>query len=170
MADEKDVGGRPTKYLEKYNEQARKLCLLGCNDKEMADFFDVTLSTLNLWKIKYPNFSESLYQGKEGADIEVAQSLYHKTKTQKVTYKKPMVVSMGAGMGSEIQTVDCEQVIPADVGAIKMWLGNRHPDKWKNQNNIELSGKIETSVKNIDYSNLTEEEAKKLFHEKNDEL
>jgi len=42
--------GRPTKYDEKYNEQAYKLCLLGASDKDMADFFQVTESTLNLWK------------------------------------------------------------------------------------------------------------------------
>ena len=43
--------GRPTKYKDEYCEQAYKLCLLGATDKEMADFFQVSLSTLNLWKI-----------------------------------------------------------------------------------------------------------------------
>lgn len=30
---------RPTKYQEAYAEQARKLCLLGYTDAELADFF-----------------------------------------------------------------------------------------------------------------------------------
>ena len=43
-----ETSGRPTKYKEEYAEQAYKLCLLGAKDKEMADFFQVSLSTLNL--------------------------------------------------------------------------------------------------------------------------
>ncbi len=33
---------RPTKYQEAYAEQARKLCLLGYTDAELADFFEVS--------------------------------------------------------------------------------------------------------------------------------
>lgn len=51
---------RPTKYQEAYAEQARKLCLLGYTDAELADFFEVSESTINKWKLDYPEFSESL--------------------------------------------------------------------------------------------------------------
>lgn len=43
-------GGRPTKYKEEYTAQARKLCLLGHTDKDLADFFEVTFQTINNWK------------------------------------------------------------------------------------------------------------------------
>ena len=42
-----------------YAEQARKLCLLG-TDAELADFFEVSESTINNWKFDYPEFSESI--------------------------------------------------------------------------------------------------------------
>jgi DNA-binding XRE family transcriptional regulator len=32
---------------EEYDEQARKLCLLGATDAELADFFGVSEQTLN---------------------------------------------------------------------------------------------------------------------------
>ncbi len=51
---------RPTKYQEAYAEQARKLCLLGYTDAELADFFEVSESTINKWKLDYPKFSESI--------------------------------------------------------------------------------------------------------------
>lgn len=51
---------RPTKYQEAYAEQARKLCLLGYTDAELADFFEVSESTINKWKLDYPEFSESI--------------------------------------------------------------------------------------------------------------
>ncbi|MES1763769.1 hypothetical protein ACKWMU_12765, partial [Escherichia coli] len=54
---------RPTKYQEAYAEQARKLCLLGYTDAELADFFEVSESTINKWKLDYPEFSESIKKG-----------------------------------------------------------------------------------------------------------
>ena len=52
--------GRPSDYKPEYDEQVRKICALGADDKKLADFFNVSESTLNLWKLKHPTFSESL--------------------------------------------------------------------------------------------------------------
>ena len=54
---------RPTKYQEAYAEQARKLCLLGYTDAELADFFEVSESTINKWKLDYPEFSKKKKKG-----------------------------------------------------------------------------------------------------------
>ena len=70
--------GRPTDYREEYNEQVTKLCKLGATDKELADFFEVAESTINLWKEVHPQFSESIKEGKIQADANVAQALYHR--------------------------------------------------------------------------------------------
>ena len=59
--------GRPTEYKTEYNEQVYKLCLLGADDKRIADFFDIRESTLNLWKKKHPEFMEAIKDGKEKA-------------------------------------------------------------------------------------------------------
>ena len=68
--------GRPTKYKPEYSQQTYKLCLLGATDIELADFFDVSEATINNWKIDYPEFLESIKNGKERADATVAESLY----------------------------------------------------------------------------------------------
>tara|TARA_R110002020_G_scaffold144145_2_gene317050 strand:+ start:13490 stop:13852 length:363 start_codon:yes stop_codon:yes gene_type:complete len=70
--------GQPTLYKEEYNEQVVKLCLLGSTDKDLADFFNVAESTINNWKISHPEFLESIKEGKQKADCDVAQSLYNK--------------------------------------------------------------------------------------------
>src|SRR5690606_9591061 len=75
---EKSKGGRPTDYRPEYCELARNYCLLGAKDTELAVFFGVSESTLNLWKKEHPEFSESIKEGKEEADARVAQSLYHR--------------------------------------------------------------------------------------------
>lgn len=72
------MAGQPTGYKPEYNKQAYKLCLLGYTDKQLADFFGVCEATINNWKHAHPTFLESIRDGKENADCEVAQSLYKK--------------------------------------------------------------------------------------------
>ena len=71
------MAGAPTKYDSKMNSQVMKLCLLGATDEELANFFDVSVATINNWKHEYPEFLESIRAGKEDADANVSQSLYN---------------------------------------------------------------------------------------------
>ena len=125
MKKEKNKIGRKTLYDEKYNEQARKLCLLGYTDKQLADFFSIAVSTLNLWKEKYPLFMESLKAGKEFADMEVTASLYQRAIGYSHTETK---VFNNQG---EILTHDVNRIYPPDPMAIKYWLNNRQPERWR---------------------------------------
>ena len=68
--------GRPTKYKKEFCIQAEKLCKKGFIDTEIADFFEVALSTLNKWKLDHKEFSESLKSGKLYSDEAVVSSLY----------------------------------------------------------------------------------------------
>ena len=58
-------GGRPTKYRDELPAQAKKLCRLGATDAEMAEFFEVSESTINEWKLAYDEFSESIKKGQD---------------------------------------------------------------------------------------------------------
>ena len=125
MAKPKDKGGAPTKYQEAYNEQARKLCLMGYIDTELADFFNIAVSTLNNWKKEYPLFMESLKAGKEIADMEVTASLYSRATGYSHTETK---VFNNQG---EILTHDVKKIYPPDPLSIKYWLNNRQPERWR---------------------------------------
>jgi len=72
------MAGQPTSYRDDYPDQAKRLCLLGYTDKELAEFFKVCESTINNWKHDHPEFLESIKDGKENADCEVVESLYEK--------------------------------------------------------------------------------------------
>jgi len=139
--------GRPTKYKDEYIEQAGKLCLLGATDKQMADFFDVSESTLNLWKLEHPNFSESLKENKEFANSRVERALYEKALGYR--YKEETSTKMGI--------VELERQAHPDTTAQIFWLKNRQPDKWRDRQEIEAMVKVETDLD--DYS---EEELKSL--------
>ena len=140
------AGGRPTDYKEEYNEQARKLCLLGATDAEMGDFFGVTEQTINNWKTAHPTFFESIKDGKEKADAEVAQSLYHRA----LGYSHPEDKIFCAR--SKVTTVPTIKHYPPDTAAAFIWLKNRAG--WRDKQEHEHSGGVAVTV--LDYKDWKE--------------
>ncbi len=130
--------GRPTDYKREYNEQARKLCLLGATDAELGDFFGVTEQTVNNWKHAHPSFFESLKAGKAKADAIVAHSLYHRAIGYKHDAVKILTVADGNNMGSHVEQVPYVERYAPDTAAAIFWLKNRRPDLWRERQ--ELTG------------------------------
>lgn len=128
--------GRPTKYKEEYNEQAYKLCLLGHTDAELAAFFDVSETTINNWKLEYPDFLESIKKGKEIADGEIVQSLYSRA----VGYSHAEV-DIKVIDGRIVQT-ELVKHYPPDATSMIFWLKNRQPKKWRDKQVTEHEGGI----------------------------
>lgn len=119
--------GRPTKYDPKYCKEAFNLALLGATDKELADSFDVEISTINKWKLDYPEFSESLKKGKITADGKIARSLYNRAKGYK--YQDQEIIRMK----DTTQIIDVVKTMHGDVTAQAIWLNNRRPKNWRRQ-------------------------------------
>lgn len=123
--------GRPSKYKEEFNVQVEKLCKLGATDAEIADFFEVVESTVNLWKLDYPEFSESIRRGKIEADANVAASLYHRA----IGYSHGDVDIRV--VGKEIVQTNLIKYYPPDSVAGIFWLKNRRPKDWRDKQEIE---------------------------------
>lgn len=130
----KNVGGAPTKYNKKYNEQARKLCLLGYTDKQLADFFEVSKSTINKWKLDYPTFSDSLKAGKDLADADVVASLYQKATGYSCTDTK-----FATWEGEITDEKEYTKNYPPCSISIKYWLNNRQSKTWRER--VEIDNK-----------------------------
>lgn len=126
----KSKGGRPSLYRPEYAEQARKLCLLGATDKQLADFFGVTEQTINGWKIDFPEFFESLRAGKMKADAEVASKLYDRAIGAEWTEQQAFKVKKGKD-NEEVVVVDVRKAAPPDTPAIALWLHNRKAELWR---------------------------------------
>ncbi len=126
-----DKQGRPTKYKPEYDEQAAKLCQLGATDKQLAGFFKVSESTLNLWKLEHPSFSESLKLGKSVPDENVKRSLYDRAMGYTCLETKLNVVN-----GEIVETV-VEKHYPPDPTSMIFYLKNRCRD--------EFTDKVESS-------------------------
>lgn len=138
MSEEKRPVGRPSKYKPEYAEQARKLCLLGATDEEMADFFEIAKSTLNEWKHEFPEFSDSIKKGKLLADANVADRLYQRA----MGYEAPDV-DIRVVEGQIIET-PLTKYYPPDTPAAIFWLKNRQRAKWRDKVENEVSGSLHT--------------------------
>lgn len=138
--------GRPTKYDESYDLQAEKLCKLGATDLELADFFEVAESTIYEWKLAHTNFSEAIKKGKELADAEVAEKLYHRATGYS---HEDVDIKMYEG---DIIITPLTKHYPPDTTAAIFWLKNRQPKKWRDKQEIQHSGDTESPIifKSID--------------------
>ena len=130
------TGGRPTSYKPEYAEQVKKLTRLGATDKEIAEFFEVAESTLNLWKQRHLEFSESLKAGKALADAEVADKLFRRATGYE---HKAVKIVADAKTGAEHQVEYIERY-PPDTTAAIFWLKNRRPDLWRDRIDNTHSG------------------------------
>lgn len=148
-------GGRPTSYRPEFAEQARKLCLLGYTDKQLAKHFQVAVSTVSKWKLDYPEFSEALKTSKEVADAEVLNALYqraigYQVKTQKVI-----------GKGDSQTVIDVVENHLPDVTAGIYWLNNRQRQKFsRNPDPVQdddVPSPVKITIQVIDASVLDDE-------------
>lgn len=127
--------GRPSSFRPEYVEQARKLCDLGATDMQLADFFEVSVVTLNAWKSQFPEFLKALKVGKEAPDQNVKRSLYQRA----LGYQRDAVkIFMPAGAEEPIYAPYREDVAP-DTTACIFWLKNRRPDEWRDRQDHTLS-------------------------------
>lgn len=130
------AGGRPSKYKPEFVEQARKLVQLGATDAELADFFEVAISTVSLWKVQHEEFSEALKLGKEISDKRVEESLYHRAMGYSHEDTDIRVID-----GCVVETPIIKHY-PPDTTAAIFWLKNRKPTDWRDKRDIEHSGSI----------------------------
>jgi hypothetical protein len=128
---------RPSKYKVEFAKEAAKLCKLGATDAQLADFFEVSVSTINLWKVQHKEFSESVKVPKAEADDKVEQSLYRRA----MGYEHDEVdIRVVAG---ELVTTPIRKYYPPDSTAMIFWLKNRRPGDWREKVETELSGTVQ---------------------------
>ena len=125
--------GRPTLYKKTYAAQAYRLALLGATEKEMAEIFNISEQTLNLWKKTHPELIEEISRGKTAADSDVAVSTYKRA----LGYSHKAVKIFADPKTGRITKVPYTERYPPDTPAAKFWLTNRQRDKWKDRVDVK---------------------------------
>jgi len=135
--------GRPSKYNSTIPERAKKMAKAGARDEDLAKAFGIAPSTLNEWKKKYPEFSETLKGSKEVVDKKVVCSLLKNALGYTVSETKrffrplfdgkgdPVIGSDGKQVKALVREEITEKEIAPSTTAQIFWLKNRQPDKWR---------------------------------------
>ncbi|MCI6121907.1 MAG: DNA-packaging protein [Lachnospiraceae bacterium] len=113
----------------------------GLTDEQIAENMGISRSTLNAWKEKFSDISDTLKKGKEVVDRQVENALLKRA----LGYKYDEVTIEG---GIETKRVT-KEVVP-DTTAQIFWLKNRKREAWADRQSVELSQPIDESIKEME--------------------
>ncbi len=120
---------RPTKYDPEYHpKHAYNYCLMGATNEELATFFEVAVSTIDLWIAKHEEFSGALKRGRAQADALMAERTFTRGIGFEVETEKVGVDRFGS-----FYRIPTKTYYPPDVTAAIFWLKNRQPEKWRDR-------------------------------------
>jgi transcriptional regulator with XRE-family HTH domain len=129
----------------------------GLSDKQIADNMGISRSTLNEWKKKYPDISDTIKKDKAVADIQVENALFKRAVGYTVTLKKPIKVKKvsyrdGKKVREEekVEYAEEELHVPSDTTAAIFYLKNRKPDTWRDKQDVQVSGSLDTEKSKLD--------------------
>jgi transposase len=118
------ANGKPAYDSDFHIVAARRQCLLGASDAELAADFGVGVSTLYAWRRQFPELDKAIRHAKRLADGVIAESLYEAAQQRVVTQEKVVVIDGAA------QAVPYRETVLQDVTAARHWLAARNPERW----------------------------------------
>ena len=140
----KHPGGRPSKYDAVFHPLlVESLARNGLINPQIAERMGIATSTLSKWMNDYPEFSDALKRGREEPDDRVEASLLKRA----TGYRYQEVTKEVKGKGEDIEPelsvtkVVTKEVAP-DPTSMIFWLKNRRPDRWRDKQDVNLSGGI----------------------------
>ena len=128
--------GRPSLYKPENNEFARKFCLLGATNEDLAGLFDVAVRTIDNWIATIPEFAAAVQQGRDVADADVVQSLH--SRATGYNYEAEKIFHFRGEVMKVPHTVHC----PPDTTACMFWLRNRRRRDWLEKSELRREEKV----------------------------
>lgn len=147
--------GRPSKYEAEWKDKLEVVkgwARDGLSNEQIAHNMGISTTTLYEWQNKYPEFADALSKSKEVVDREVENALYKKAVGYTVKIPQQKVLKDGT-IVDYMQTI----YIQPDVTAQKFWLVNRMPEKYRDKQQLEHTGKDGGPIEHK-YTNMSDEE------------
>lgn len=117
----------------------------GLTDEQIAENMGINKATLYRWKEKYCDICDTLKRGKEVVDLQVENALLKRAlgyEYEEVSKKYE------SGTLTEKKVIK-KQAVP-DTTAQIFWLKNRQPDKWKDKQDVQVSGELKEEQTKLD--------------------
>ncbi|MGD6773352.1 helix-turn-helix domain-containing protein [Staphylococcus simulans] len=124
---------------------------------EIARNIGISKQTLYTWEKKSPDLLDALNTGRDYADRKVEESLFMSAIGYEYVEEQ---------LSDEGVPIPVKKYAKPNTTAQIFWLKNRKPEKWRDKRDIEHEG---TMNQNINMSNLTEDELRKLASMASDE-
>ena len=118
---------RPSDCKPDICDLARKFCMLGATDDELAELLAVEPATIAGWIAGFPDFAAALRQGRAIADATAAERLFQRAIG--FSHEVEKVVQSG---GKPV-TVKYIERYPPDTTALVFWLKNRQRARWRDR-------------------------------------
>ena len=135
----------------------------GLTDEQIAANIGISRSTLNEWKKKYSDISDTLKRGKEVVDIQVENALLKRALGY--TYKevtREKVFNPETGQYELMPTKEVTKEVVPDTTAQIFWLKNRRPEQWRDKRDVSVEGEVNT---NNPFAGLSTEELRKIIND-----
>src|SRR5215207_676094 len=120
--------GPKTGYTPDCCDEARRACMLGATNEELAALLGVSRTTIGNWMEEFPDFRKAIEEGKVAADARVAEKLYQRA----IGYERPATRFFANPEGPPTQ-VDYTYHHAPDTSAAIFWLRNRRREDWREQ-------------------------------------
>lgn len=157
-SEEKRGRGQPTKFRPEFTPQLERLLLLEPTIAEIALFFNVDKQTIYNWQTEFPDFFVSMERGRLERDNKLLVSMNMKANGYTYEAEEIKVVSLGAGMGSEIQRVPVTKYVEPDMNAAQFLIKNYQGAKFRDKKFVDhTSGGEKIGNVDLDYTQLSEE-------------
>lgn len=109
----------------------------GLTDEQIAQNIGVSRSTLNEWKKRFSDISDTLKRGKDIIDRQVENALLKRA----IGYEFKETTQELTEGGMMLTKIVTKQQVP-DTTAQIFWLKNRKPEAWRDKRETEHSGSI----------------------------
>lgn len=115
----------------------------GLTDEQIAANIGISRSTLNEWKNRFSDISDTLKRGKEIVDIQVENALLKRALgyTYKETTREAQFNPQTEKYEMVVTKEVTKEVVP-DTTAQIFWLKNRKPEEWRDKKDVEHSGSV----------------------------
>ncbi|MGM9936057.1 MAG: helix-turn-helix domain-containing protein [Candidatus Ornithomonoglobus sp.] len=112
----------------------------GLTDEQIAKNIGISRSTLNEWKKRFSDISDTLKRNKDIADIEVENALHKRATGYKtVETTRELAKNPETGEAELVITKQVTKEIPPETAAAIFWLKNRKPDTWHDKREVKTS-------------------------------
>jgi hypothetical protein len=120
-------------FTEQDLHAVEMLTKLGATDKQIAMFFKVTTSAVEVWNKRYPDYVEARKRGGIEADMKVVQSLYKRAIGYSYIEEEYSAIEMDGApipMSQMRKVKRVKKRLPPDVKAAIKWLQVRQKETW----------------------------------------